>query len=116
MSSALEFDGSITNLRQSFTLNGEVFFITTYWNNRIGWQFTLENSTQDILLSLARVMPYASLLRSYTLPDKYDGVIICVDTAPTDSDEITIDNFGTNKRFQLWYYTTDELRTLAANT
>lgn len=102
----LEMDGDTYNKRYEFSLSGTKFYFHVIYNSRGGWQVDLLDSSKSTLVSNIRITPYRELLYSYNIEDSYKGAIICMDTNYVDGDDaITIDNFGTDRRFQLWYFT-----------
>lgn len=109
----LEMDGDDYNKRYEFSLSGTKFYLHVIYNSRGGWQVDLLDSSKSTLVSNIRITPYRELLHSYNIEGTYDGSIYCIDTEYVSGDDaITIDNFGTGRRFQLWYFTDSQLEDL----
>ena len=100
------------NQVQKFILDNKVFIIQTYWNLRCGWFIGLYDEDMNPLLEGIKMMPNTDLLKRHRYLGLLSGLLICVDTAPVKSEYeegITLDNFGEDKRWQLWYYTAQEV-------
>lgn len=98
------------NVKQSFTLNGEQYILRLYWNVRSGWYLRIA-SDEDVEIVGVKVMPNKILLQQHQYLNPFNGgQLVCVDTDPQEGVFIEKDNVGEGKRYQIWYYTQEELR------
>lgn len=91
------------------TLNSNSIFITISFNTRDSrWYFDLVDRNGLDLLSGVKILAPQNLTSKYIDTNSIlGGNLYCVNTKGNGED-ITRDNFGTDKQFQLWYYTTEE--------
>tara|TARA_R110000850_G_scaffold30106_1_gene82909 strand:+ start:427 stop:771 length:345 start_codon:yes stop_codon:yes gene_type:complete len=91
------------------TLNSNSLFFTLTYNTRNSrWYFEIVDRNNIDVISGVKVLPAQNLTSKYiSVNSLIGGNIYCVDTKFSGQD-ITRDNFGTDRQFQLWYYTTDE--------
>ena len=91
------------------TLNSNSLFLTISYNTRnSGWYFDIEDRNSISIISGNKILPSQNLTRKYIRVNTLiGGNIYCVDTK-SKGNKITRDNFGTDRQFQLWYYTTAE--------
>ncbi len=96
---------------QLVTLNGNSVFITTTYNERNGrWYLSIDDRNKLQLISGLKLLPKKDLLSKYTsVYELLGGSLYCANIRGND-DEVTRDNFGTDKQFQLWYLTDEELK------
>lgn len=88
--------------------SNSLFFIMTY-NTRDGrWYLDIEDRNKINVISGIKILPLQSMTGKYVnVRTLIGGNIYCIDTRLSGQD-INRDNFGTDKQFQLWYYTTEE--------
>ncbi len=127
-----------TNYNKFFyeTLEGVEYVIHLYWNNSMsrrsfsksGWYLSLYNSElfdesslvdeQEIALIYGgiKLMPNSNVLGEAVMNTLPKGLLLCADTKPElgirDDYYVGLDNFGTGKRFELYYYTEREVQEL----
>lgn len=109
----LGIDGDQYNTPYEFRLSGGTFILRLRYNSRdgAGWLFDLSDSDGNELVSSVKIIPQQDILNSFSLNNSYSGYIYCVDTEDDKYTRvITRDNFGTGRRFQLYYFTEDQLR------
>ena len=110
----LNMDGDIYNQKQTFTIAGLTYRVHTYWNARSGWYVSFYDSNDNPINLGIKLMPNA-VLNKYALDDYYSGEIICVDTSPERDENrdlvegLTLSNFGDGRRYQLVYFTEQEI-------
>jgi hypothetical protein len=105
----------IFNQKQVFTLNGIKYIIKTYYNNRVmdgeedtngSWYISIYDVDNNPILTGLKCMPNRDMIARNPDGNFLNGLLSCVDTTPDDpSEDIEIDNFGQNKRYQLWFLT-----------
>ena len=91
------------------SLNSNSLFLTLSYNTRDSrWYFDIVDRNDLNIISGVKVLPSQNLTSKYLNANTLiGGNIYCVDTK-FSSNDVTRDNFGTDKQFQLWYYTTEE--------
>lgn len=91
------------------TLNGNSLFITYSYNTRDNrWYFDIVDRNDIDIISGVKILPDQNLTGKYLdVNNLLNGNIYCVNTR-LDGTDITRDNFGTDKKFQLWYLTSEE--------
>ena len=96
------------------SLNSNSLFLTLSYNTRDNrWYFNIVDRNSLDVISGVKILPSQDLTGKYiSVTTLIGGNIYCVDTK-SSGDDITRDNFGTDKQFQLWYYTTAEEGALA---
>lgn len=108
------------NQKQSFSIEGVSYIIRTYFNSRKldsdlerggGWYVSLHDSDDIPIVTGLKLMPSRSMFNRVTNPAKlFTGHVICIDTLPqTSYNALDLDNYGQGKRYQLWYFTEQEL-------
>lgn len=103
------------NIRQTFTLDGSKYIIKTHYNNRYNegeavtngsWYISVYDSKLNPILTSLKCVPRRDMLARNPEGDFLSGKLICVDTDEQNpSEDINLNNFGQDKRFQLWYMT-----------
>ena len=98
-----------THQEKLVTLNSNSIFMTISFNTRDNrWYLDLVDRNGLDLLSGVKILAPQNLTAKYINTNKLlGGNLYCVNTKGNGQD-ITRDNFGTDKQFQLWYYTTEE--------
>lgn len=91
------------------TLNSNSLFLTLSYNTRDArWYFDIVDRNSLDVITGVKVLPTQNLTGKYiNVNTLIAGNIYCVDTKVSGQD-VTRDNFGTDKQFQLWYYTSEE--------
>jgi hypothetical protein len=91
------------------SLNSNSLFLALSYNTRDSrWYFDIVDRNDLNIISGVKVLPSQNLTSKYlSINSLIGGNIYCVDTKFSGND-VTRDNFGTDKQFQLWYYTTEE--------
>lgn len=99
------------------TLNGNRVFITFSFNTRDQrWYFDIVDRNNTDIISGVKILPSQDLSTKYiSLAQLLGGAFVCVDTRSSGKD-VTRDNFGTDKQFQLWYYTDQEIEDIRNGT
>ena len=94
---------------KTITINGNSFFITYSFNTRDSrWYFDMVDRNGIDIISGIKILPQQNLTRKYIQVNEYlAGNIYCINTN-FDGSDVTRDNFGTDRKFQLWYFTTGE--------
>ncbi len=125
----INVDGSTPSSRKTFQIEGDEYVFHTYWNYRAGgllpddeqngaWQIGLwlndfpdsEDDYTNLIIGGRQVMIGQDLFGSYGLSGVFKGKVFCVDTSPITGDNfITMDNFGEGRRYQLLYFSPEEL-------
>lgn len=115
----IDTDNDQLNQTQRFNIEGSIFILQTYFNSRrkIGaddrsgnWYLSLFDVDNNPILTGLRILPTRNMLKLSQSSSLFTGSIFCVDTEENTADlVINLDNFGQDKRFQLWYFTQDEL-------
>ncbi|CAH9012623.1 conserved hypothetical protein [Vibrio phage 424E50-1] len=129
-----KFDGTNYNKYFSETLEGIEYIFHIYWNNSLlrreasnaGWYMSIydarlfdinalaEGQDTALILGGVRIMPHTRLLTNGFVEGLPAGGVYCIDTEPEkgkkdDSYYVGVDNFGTGKRFELVYMTSQEI-------
>lgn len=98
------------------TINGESLYLTVMYNtsddfnntDEGSWYFDLADRNKESVISSVKVIPFQNLTGRYLhLNTLLGGALWCVNVKDEFSD-ITRSNFGTSKKFQLWYISDDE--------
>lgn len=91
------------------TLNGNSLFITFSYNTKGNWYFDVVDRSDNPIVLGVKILPSQNLSGRYiTLTEAIGGAFFCIDTKQR-GDKVTGDNFGTDKQFQFWYYTNQEI-------
>jgi len=107
------------NQTQKFDIEGNKYFLNTYYNSRIldgddfdcgSWYIDLLDSQQVVIMTGIKLMPNRFIFDIPQLREIFTGHLICVDT---DNDlktqKMTANNYGDDKRFELWYFSASEV-------
>ena len=97
------------------TLNGNSLTFTFSYNTRAyesgaqgRWYFDIVDRNGNDIISGVKILPQQDLTSKYVRVNSLiGGNIYCVNTK-VDGRDVTRDNFGTDKQFQLWYFNTTE--------
>lgn len=130
MTVSLDINGNLPTDVKEFQIEGVTYFIQTRWNIRMGWSInfyrndptkpdptaTLSSEvTYPLPILSAKAMPNGALSHRYksTLGDRiFRGEVIVLDMEAGDiNTQVGRNDFGQNKRFQLVYFTEEELQT-----
>lgn len=123
MTVSLDIDGSLPNDVREFLIEGRTYYTHQVWNTRMGWVISLydqDPTKPDIvggvvepIIAGLKAMPNGGLTWLYqTISDGrlFSGDIIVWDTEAGDiNTKILKDDLGQGKRFQLVYFTQEEL-------
>lgn len=92
------------------TLNGNRVFITISFNTRDSmWYLDITDRNNTDIVSGIKVVPSQDLVTKYlNLATLLGGTMFCIDTK-LSGNNVSRDTFGTDKQFQLWYYTAQEI-------
>lgn len=111
------------NQKKPFTLEGVVYNISVHFNSRKedddltrggSWYAGLYDKDDNPILTGVRLLPSKLVFVQSARTDIFSGQVICIDTEPNSTyEKLDLDNFGQNKRFQLWYLTLSEMTTLS---
>lgn len=97
---------------QQITLNGVTLFIRFSYSGahtRDNWVMDILDQNKDNLLVGKRVTSTTNLTyHSFSLTEILDGYLFCVNTTATRT-PMNRDNFGTDKAYQIWYYSNEEI-------
>ena len=135
MAVKLKIDATNYNKYFTETLEGTEFLFHIYWNNSLlrrqfsnaGWYLSVYDPKLFNLTSLeeeqetaliyggARILPNDFIFDKGVVDGLPLGKLCCVDMAPEKGKEnetyfVGLDNFGTNKRFELVYFTSKEVQ------
>ena len=94
-------------ITQRYNIEGGVYLMKFYYNYRSGWFVGLyDNNNTPISLGI-KIRKGGDLFKYI---DLFSGNFIVLDTNPVEgSGEVTRDNFGVGKRFQVFYFASGEL-------
>ncbi len=123
MTVSLDIDGSLPNDVREFLIEGRSYYTHQVWNTRMGWVISLYNQDPtkpditggDVVPIIAglKAMPNGGLTWLYQTISGgrlFSGDIIVWDTEAGDiNTQILKDDLGQGKRFQLIYFTKEEL-------
>lgn len=116
MPQVLNVDNAISNQVQDFQIEGESFFIHTYFNPRNGWTVDVQDKFKTPLLSGLLLVPNGNLTFRYSKENIFKGDLWCIDNDPSeDFVPLDRDNFGNDLRYSLEYLTVDEMDELDIN-
>ncbi len=94
------------------TLNGKTFKLTLSFNNLSTvnrWFLDISDIQGNDLATGMKVLPNRDLTSKYSvLVEALGGMIACVNISG-DKSEVTRENLITDGKFQLWYYTEQEI-------
>jgi hypothetical protein len=92
------------------TLNGNSLFFTFSYDTRDArWYFDIFDRNNNDIVNGVKILPTLDLSSKYTtLATLIGGYLFCVDTRGSGED-VTRLNFGTDRQFQFWYYTDQEI-------
>lgn len=97
---------------QQVTLSGNTFYFKVYYNNTLTtdpWVLDILDINRNVLLAGKTICPSVNLCSNlHPLIDALGGWIFCINTIKTRT-PMDRDNFGTDKTYQLIYYTKEEL-------
>lgn len=97
---------------QQITLNGVTFFVRLYYNSAYltdNWMIDILDQNKDAILIGKRVTATTNInANNLLLKELLDGYLFCVNTTGTRT-PINRDNFGTEKDYQIWYYSNTEI-------
>ena len=112
----LNLDNSLANQVQDFQLEGDSFFIHTYWNPRSGWYVSVSDKLSEPVISGLLMIPNGNLTWRYSRDRLFPGDLWVIDNSPTETAvPLDRDNLGDGKRYSLDYFTQDEMNTLGIN-
>lgn len=136
MATRVRVDGSNYNQIFSIVLDAKEYVFHVYWNNSLakrkfsksGWYLNIhkaegfiwedlrEPNNESLLQGGIKIMPLSDVFHTYNVPEFPKGKLLCIDTKPElgrlKDYQVTLDNFGNGKRFQLVYYTESEFNKL----
>lgn len=93
------------NINSKVNLDGVAYTMHVYWNYRAGWFIDMLDAAYNPLILGKQIMPNTSILKGTGI---LTGALVCMDTEASAEEELTASNFGTRKRFQLVYVSTEE--------
>ena len=88
-----------------FILEGVTYNLITYWNHRSGWKMDLYSNTGESLALSRDVRHNISIFRGSQV---LSGIIACIDTTGGTYAEVSLDNIGVDKRYQILYLSEKE--------
>lgn len=106
---------NVPNYTASYTIDGQEYIMNIRYNTRdTSWRVSINDANDQPILTGLKCMPNGGLTFRYSRDNNtlFTGDIICYDTERRSTQEINRGNFGTDKRFQLWYLTQREIQTL----
>lgn len=123
MTVSLDIEGSLPNDVRDFLIEGRTFYTHQVWNTRMGWSISIYNldptkpdingATVTPIIAGLKAMPNGGLTWLYNTrsgSELFSGDIIVFDTEGGDiNTKILKDDLGQGKRFQLIYFTKEEL-------
>ena len=102
------------------TLNGKSLYLTFAYNTSddvsntgIGgdWYMDIADRNKVDIISGVKILPIQNLTKRYLQVHKLlGGDLWCMNVKDTSTD-INKDNFGTDRKFQLWYLSDEEMET-----
>lgn len=102
------------------TLNGKSLYLTLMYNTSDdvndteidgAWYLDIADRNKNDIISGIKVLPIQNLTKRYLQVHKLlGGDIWCMNVKDSSSD-INRDNLGTDKKFQLWYMSNEEMET-----
>ncbi|QXN60111.1 hypothetical protein KUA24_44 [Vibrio phage HNL01] len=130
----IKIDGKKYRNRFRIILDGVEYFFMVYWNDSLrlrgfsnsGWYVDiydaalydkqLEDNTAALILGGQKMMPDGNVLKGFRDERLPQGNLVCLDTALGADryvdQEVSLYNFGTDKRFQLFYFSEGELEAI----
>ncbi len=122
----LNISGDNPNLYSKIIIDSVEYIVHTLWNTRSGWyisfydpltfDITREDNSDALLLGGRKLMYNGEVFLGKGLNGLPTGELVCADTQPEVSGDqgkiVTRDNFGSDKRFKLIYFTDSELITI----
>lgn len=112
-------DNDQLNQKQRFNIEGRIYILRTYFNSRKnigdpdrsgGWYIGLYDVDDVAILTGLKLLPNRDMFFRSSDTTIFTGSIFCVDTIDDNTDSVLdLDNFGQGKRYQLWYFTREEL-------
>ena len=101
--------GDVPYQEKLISLNSNSLFLTLSYNTRDSrWYFDISDRNDISIISGIKILPSQNITSKYlNVSELIGGNIYCVDTKFSGTD-VTRDNFGTDRQFQLWYYTKAE--------
>lgn len=106
---------------QRFTIEGTEYILKTYFNSRkfdnddLGagsWYIELRDNNNNTILSGVKLVPYQDVFKYPPFRKIFSGSLILFDTKGVLDDQVTVDNYGSGKRYQLMYFTEEEIQNL----
>lgn len=126
-----QVDGNVYRNRFKEILDGVEYLFLVYWNDSLktrgfinsGWYIDIYNpdlydyekddNTEALILGGQKLMPNSNILKNFRLEDLPSGDLLCIDTLIGEdrklNQEVDINTFGENRRYELWYYSEGEL-------
>lgn len=112
------------NQLYEFSLDSVVYTVHVYWNHRSGWYLSLydnddfDNTTYDsddaLIVGGIKIVRNRNLLDRCTDSRLPAGELWCYDSSDTTDDAtVGLDNFGSDERFRLVYFTEDDINDLS---
>ena len=122
MSKQLNIDGDNYDQFFSQIIDNVEYILHVYYNHRSGWYVSFYDATlykesavensEALIYGGRKLMPNQQVLLRISDDRLPKGLLYCVDTevSPTeDQVQLTIDNFGVGRRYNLIYFTEGEL-------
>lgn len=130
----IKIDNKKYRNRFRIILDGIEYWFMVYWNDSLrlrnfvqsGWYVDiydaelfdkkLEDNSAALILGGQKMMPDGNILKGFRDDKLPTGNLVCLDTFTgverKIDQEVTLTNFGTNERFQLFYFSEGELEAL----
>lgn len=101
-----------SNFKQQLVLDGELFVLEFTWNalNEF-WVMNIYNRDELPVLLGIKIIPNFALIGAYSVPGIPKGEIICHNVV---SDRGEIERFDIGQKFELIYYSENELESIYA--
>lgn len=114
----------VYNQFQKYIVDGVEYIFHLYWNDRGtgSWYIGIydaekfsdekEDNSEALLIGGRKLMPMQNVLYGlYYMEGLPKGMLLVADSEEKfDYEILNTSNFGTGKRYQLWYYSVSELR------
>ena len=116
MPTQIKFDDNAYQEKEP-TINGKVFYFTLAYNSsddvdnngKGAWYLDLVDFNGEDIISGVKIIPLQNLTKKHlSVNTILDGDLWCMNIKDSTT-TINRGNFGTDKQFQLWYYSNEEM-------
>ena len=114
-------DNNNLNQVQRFSIEGTEYLVGTYFNSRkmeddeVGegsWYLDIFDLNNNVIISGVKMVPYRDLFNLSILRSIFSGTLVVLDNDGVIDNKMSASNYGDNKRYQLVYFTEEELTEL----